>query len=109
MGSTTRAVEGKVVLPGEIPLANATVTFKSVGKASPIRGRGQTDENGNFELMLNEKRKGLPPGTYQVTVTESLGDDLDSMPAPQNSSQVCKLRRIWVAVHGRSTEQQIQH
>ena len=84
-GGSTGAypVTGRVALPGDIPLVNATVAFKSNDCDSKARPRGQTDENGQFELRLDEKSIGALPGSYQVTINEALGDDLDARPQPK--------------------------
>jgi len=76
-------VTGRVTLPGELPLVDATVTFKLTDGGSQARPRGQTDENGHFELRLDENNVGALPGTYQVTVNEALGDDIDARPEPK--------------------------
>ena len=79
----TYPVTGRVALSGDLPLVDATVTFKPTDGGSQARPRGQTDENGQFELRLDEKSNGALPGTYQVTINEALGDDLDARPQPK--------------------------
>lgn len=83
----TYPVTGKVTLPGDLPLVAATVTFKSTDGSSQARPRGETDENGYFELRLDEKSNGALPGDYQVTVNEALGDDIDARPVPKIHSR----------------------
>ncbi|MEO2044952.1 MAG: carboxypeptidase-like regulatory domain-containing protein [Pirellulales bacterium] len=75
-------VTGKVLLPGDVPLVDASVTFKSVDGSVKTQPRGQTDEDGFFEMRLNEEQLGVPPGTYQATVFESPGDDYDNPTKP---------------------------
>lgn len=77
-GVTAYPVTGRVTQSDDRPLVSATVTFKSVEGETTVRSRGRTDENGDFELRLDETHKGVLPGTYQVTVTEFLGDDMDA-------------------------------
>ncbi len=82
-GVATYPVTGRVLLPDDRPLIGATVTFKSVAGETTVRSRGQTDENGHFELRLDETHMGALPGTYQATVIESFGDDIDARPKPK--------------------------
>jgi len=81
-GSAVSPVSGKVVLPGDVPLVGAKVTFKSTDSSVKTRPRAQTDESGFFEMRLNEEQLGVPPGTYQATVFESIGDDYDNPAKP---------------------------
>ncbi len=81
-GVAVYPVTGKVTLPDDRPLVGATVTFKSVDRDVISRPRGQTDENGYYELKLDATHQGALPGKYQVTVTEAFGDDIDVRPKP---------------------------
>ena len=81
-GSGISPVTGKIVLSGDVPLVSAKVTFKSVDSNVKAQPRGQTDESGFFEMRLNEEQMGVPLGTYQVTVYESLGNDYDNPAKP---------------------------
>lgn len=82
-GTGAYPVTGRVTLPGDLPLVSATVTFKLNDRDSKARPRGQTDENGRFELRLDENQMGAPAGTYQVTVNEAVEADIDARPQPK--------------------------
>lgn len=58
-------VGGKVTLDGK-PLPRATLTFTPVGTTRGQISYGVTDENGQYEAMLDNDHKGLPVGEFKV-------------------------------------------
>jgi hypothetical protein len=62
-------VEGQVQVNGQ-PLANAFVVLHPKGASDPrlLAARGQTDQNGKFQVTTYEAGDGAPVGEYAVTV-----------------------------------------
>ena len=69
-------VKGKVTRKGA-PLARVSVTFSPLdapeGKSSP--SNGFTDDEGNYELVLNRNLMGAVPGKHRVRLTAQDGID----------------------------------
>lgn len=58
-------VRGKVTLDGK-PLSRAMLTFTPVGTTKGQISYGVTDENGQYEAMLDKDHRGLPVGEFSV-------------------------------------------
>jgi len=69
-------VKGKVTRKGA-PLGRVSVTFSPLeapeGKSSP--SNGFTDDEGNYELVLNRNLMGAVPGKHRVRLTAQDGID----------------------------------
>lgn len=62
-------VAGVIKLGGE-PVENAQVTFTPTTKNGTAHtGSGFTDTSGEFDMLNYRHKRGLPPGTYIVTVS----------------------------------------
>jgi hypothetical protein len=75
-GGGLSRVSGTVTLPDGKAMSGVFVTFSDSEKQ--IGASGTTDENGRYQLTTSTPGDGVPPGTYQVTVTQ---------PGPVDSSQ----------------------
>lgn len=62
-------VAGVIKLGGE-PVENVQVTFTPTSKNGTAHtGSGFTDASGEFDMLNYRHKRGLPPGTYVVTVS----------------------------------------
>jgi hypothetical protein len=66
-------VEGEVTLDGT-PVSGATVTFIPQDP-NGLAGSAITDSSGRFTVTAGGTKKGLPAGTYKVTVVKSQAAD----------------------------------
>ncbi|MGN0910698.1 MAG: hypothetical protein ACI4NP_03965 [Thermoguttaceae bacterium] len=67
-------VSGRVAFPDGTPLTCGQVCFFD----GYYLGRGDLDENGEYELRIFRKNDGVPPGVYQAYITSAIrfeGDD----------------------------------
>src|SRR5438552_15762597 len=65
-------VRGKVTLDDGTPVKNAIVVFESVGAEKPVMARGDTQDDGSYQLSTTRPGDGLVPGTYRVLITPRL-------------------------------------
>ncbi len=63
-GSNLASISGKVTLDGK-PLTRGTVVFQTNGQAM---GHAEIQPDGSYRIKTGDRR-GLEPGTYQVTIT----------------------------------------
>jgi hypothetical protein len=70
-------VTGQITENGN-PLAGAGVTFTPQGQTEAAPSWGKVDENGRFELVYNDGRKGAVPGKHQVVITVMSGAPPDA-------------------------------
>ena len=70
-------VRGKVLYKGE-PVAEATVSFESIGSDKPVGASGLTDEDGEFGLTTFDPGDGAIAGEHRVMVLKAVieGEDL---------------------------------
>src|SRR5262245_41965169 len=69
------AVSGTVTL-GDVPLANATITFIPKDGTPGFGGVGKTDSAGHFKLAgSRDNQPGIPPGEYRVVISKRLMPD----------------------------------
>ena len=62
-------VRGKVTLDDGTPVKNAIVVFESVGAEKPVMARGDTQDDGSYQLSTTRPGDGLVPGKYRVLIT----------------------------------------
>jgi Carboxypeptidase regulatory-like domain len=77
-------ITGTVTM-NKTPLPGATVTFQPVGDTPGQGGHGTTDAEGKYEVAGRDG-KGLPPGTYKVTISRMLRKD--GTPPPPDVSPI---------------------
>jgi hypothetical protein len=66
----TYAVKGRIVLPGNVPLNGARLTFvPRTNKPTALRGFAEVEPDGSFQPTLFQQNDGLTPGTWVVTVS----------------------------------------
>ncbi|MCA9052730.1 MAG: hypothetical protein KDA75_02785 [Planctomycetaceae bacterium] len=81
----TAPVKGKVTRKGA-PLVGVSVSFQPLdapeGKSNP--SNGFTDEQGNYEMILNRSTMGVVPGRHRVRLTaqDGVDDEDESKKAP---------------------------
>ena len=62
-------VSGRVTFADGTPLTYGQVCFSD----GYYLGRGDLDENGEYELRIFRKNDGIPPGVYQAYITRRFG------------------------------------
>lgn len=72
--SAETPVSGTVTLDGD-PLAGAAVVFRPTGGTPGNGGTGVTGPDGKYTLVGPQGQKGLPNGSYKVTVSRPLRKD----------------------------------
>jgi hypothetical protein len=65
-----------VLLNGDKPVADATVTFNMEGKEMPRVGMGKTDSEGKFYITTYDTRDGAYIGTHVVTISKIAASDV---------------------------------
>lgn len=73
------SVTGRVTRRDGSPVAGSRVTFRS--PATGAWASGVTDNDGYYELGMDQRGDGIPPGEYTVAVAEDRGDWDNPKPA----------------------------
>ena len=78
-GSHNAEVTGTVTRSDGSPLVNARISARSQGDGKTVYGT--TDGEGRYSLSTGDPTAGVPPGDYQVGISEDLGDAEQQKPS----------------------------
>ena len=80
-------VSGRVTFADGTPLTYGQVCFSD----GYYLGRGDLDENGEYELRIFRKNDGIPPGVYQAYITCAIRLEADDSRASRGNPGLAKL------------------
>lgn len=80
-------VSGRVTFADGTPLTYGQVCFSD----GYYLGRGDLDENGEYELRIFRKNDGIPPGVYQAYITSAIRLEADDSRASRGNPGLAKL------------------
>jgi hypothetical protein len=84
-------VSGRIAVDGApLHVGNGIVNFmpnKEKGNTTDLQPAGVVDENGNYEVYYETKKKGAPPGWYKLRIGAS-PPEMRHIPMPRKGKQM---------------------